>query len=48
MRAAAEEAREELIAKAGEFDDRLMETYVHGRAVEPAELKGAIRRGCIR
>jgi len=48
MRPAADAAREELIAKAGEFDDHLMEKYVHDHAVEPAELKAAIRKGCIR
>jgi len=48
LRAAADAAREELIAKAGEFDDRLMEKYVHGQTIETAELKVAIRKGCIR
>ena len=48
IRPAAEAAREELIAKAAEFDDRLMEKYVHDHDVGLAELKAAIRRGCVR
>jgi len=48
LRAAADAAREELIAKAGEFDDHLMEKYVHGQTIETAELKVAIRKGCVR
>jgi elongation factor G len=47
LRAAADAAREELIAKAGEFDDHLMEKYVHGQTIETAELKVAIRKGCV-
>jgi elongation factor G len=48
MRAAAAAAREELIAKAGEFDDHLMEKYVHGHEVTVEDLKNAIRKGCVR
>ena len=48
MQAAARAAREELIGKAGEFDDHLLEKYVHGREVTVEELKAAIRKGCVR
>jgi elongation factor G len=48
MRDAVAAAREELIGKAGEFDDRLLEQYVHGREVTVEELKLAIRKGCIK
>ncbi|UCF10476.1 MAG: elongation factor G [Candidatus Bipolaricaulota bacterium] len=42
-----EEARETLIARVAEFDDRLMETYLAGHEVEPAVFHEALRRGCI-
>jgi elongation factor G len=48
LREAAVAAREELIGKAGEFDDRLMEKYVHGQDVTVEDLKAGIRKGCIR
>ena len=48
MRDAVAAAREELIGKAGEFDDHLMERYVHDHDVTVEELKLAIRKGCIK
>jgi elongation factor G len=48
MRQAAAAAREELFAKAGEFDDQLLEKYVHGQEVTVEELKNAIRKGCVK
>jgi elongation factor G len=48
MQAAARAAREELIGKAGEFDDHLLEKYVHGHEVTVEELKAAVRKGCVR
>jgi elongation factor G len=48
MREAADAAREELVAKAAECDDQLMEKYVQGQPIEIEELKAAIRKGCIR
>jgi elongation factor G len=44
----AELARDELIERAIECDDRLMEKYLAGRPIEADELKGALRKGCIR
>ena len=44
----AELARDELVEKAAEFDDRLMEKYLAGRRPEADALKAAIRKGCIR
>ncbi|MCX5682675.1 MAG: elongation factor G [Planctomycetota bacterium] len=48
MRQAAAAAREELFAKAGEFDDQLLEKYVRGQEVTVEELKSAIRKGCVK
>jgi elongation factor G len=48
MLAAAEAAREELVARAAEFDERLTEKYVHDVEVGADELKAAIRKGCVR
>ena len=48
MWAPAEMAREELIERAAEFDDRLMERYLESHQVGAEELKAAIRRGCLR
>ncbi len=44
LRAAAEEAREDLVAKLGEFDDDLMERYLGGQPVGAEELCAVIRR----
>ena len=48
MRAAAEAAREELVAKAGETDAALMEKYVEGKPITADDLRPAIRQACIR
>ncbi len=41
---AAQEAREDLVAKLGEFDDELMERYLGGDEIPAAQLIEAIRR----
>ena len=43
----AEVARGELIEKAAEFDDALMDKYVHEQPIEEADIVRAIRRGTI-
>jgi len=48
LRPAAEAAREELLARAAECDDALMEKYVREEPVTQEELRAAIRKGCIR
>ena len=47
MRAAAEHAREELIAGAGEVCDDLMAKYLHDHEVRVEDLQAAIRKGCV-
>jgi len=42
-----EQARHDLIERAAEFDDALMEKYVHDEAIEPREIMSAIRRGTL-
>jgi elongation factor G len=42
--AAAEDARENLVASVAEGDDALMERYLEGEAIPAADLIGAIRR----
>ncbi|MFO8013357.1 MAG: elongation factor G [Phycisphaerae bacterium] len=44
----AEHAREELIARAADFCDHLMERYVEAHDVSIDALQGAIRTGCLR
>jgi elongation factor G len=41
---AAREAREDLVAKLGEFDDELMDRYLGGEQIEPAQLIAVMRR----
>ena len=41
---AANEAREDLVAKLGEFDDELMERYLGGEEITAAQLIPVIRR----
>ena len=41
---AANEAREDLVAKLGEFDDELMERYLEGEEITAAQLIAVIRR----
>ena len=48
LRAAALAAREELVGRAAECDDRLLERYLANRDVGIEDLKAAIRQGCIR
>lgn len=36
--------RKDLIEKVAEFDDHIMESYLDGKEISPAELKSAIRR----
>jgi len=48
MQPAAELAREELIAKAADFCDHLMERYVEEHTVGVDALTRAIRTGCLR
>lgn len=43
----AEKARHRLVEQMAEFDDDVLEAYVHGGAVEAETLKRAIRRGTI-
>ena len=47
MRADAEKAREQLIEAVAESDDALLEKYLHGGQVEPAEIQDALRRATI-
>jgi elongation factor G len=41
------EYREKMIEGLAEVDEHLMEKYVHGEAITPAELKAAVRKGTI-
>ncbi|MBI5723416.1 MAG: elongation factor G [Planctomycetes bacterium] len=43
----AQIGRHDLIEKAAEFDDALMEKYLHDRPVEPAELIAALRKATL-
>ena len=43
-RSKAEAYREKLVESLGELDDRILEKFIHGRAISPEELKNAIRR----
>jgi elongation factor G len=43
----AEEYRMNLIEKAADFDDVIMEKYLEGKEVTNEELKAAIRKGCV-
>ncbi len=43
----ANEYREKLIEAAAECDESLMEKYLNGDAISPADLKKALRKGCI-
>jgi len=48
LRPMAELTRDELVERAAEFDDHLMEKYLAARPVDAEELKAAIRKGCVR
>lgn len=41
------EYRENLIVKASDFDEALMEAYLNGDEVKPEEIRAAIRKGCV-
>jgi len=41
------EYREKMIEGLAEVDEHLMEKYVHGQTITPAELKAAVRKGTI-
>jgi elongation factor G len=41
------EYREKMIEGLAEVDEHLMEKYVHGEPISPAELKAAVRKGTI-
>ena len=43
----ANEYREKLIEAASECDDALMGKYIGGEEIAPAEIRAAIRKGCI-
>ena len=47
MREQVKESREKMIEGLAEVDEHLMEKYVHGQAITPAELKAAVRKGTI-
>ena len=46
-KAEADEAREHLIEKVTEVDDRLLEKYLHGEAITEDEIKAALRRRTV-
>jgi elongation factor G len=45
--AEADEAREHLIEKVTEVDDRLLEKYLHGEAITEDEIKAALRKRTV-
>ena len=47
MKEQVKEYREKMIEGLAEVDEPLMEKYVHGEAITPAELKSAVRKGTI-
>jgi len=47
LREMAEEYRMNLVEKAADFDDAVMEKYLEGKEVSIEELKAAIRKGCV-
>src|SRR5262250_829671 len=47
MKEQVKEYREKMIEGLAEVDEHLMEKYVHGEAITPAELKAAVRKGTI-
>jgi len=46
-KAKAEEQRTKLVEAAAEQDDALMHKYLEGQEIRPAELRAAIRKGCV-
>jgi elongation factor G len=47
MKEQVKEYREKMIEGLAEVDEHLMEKYVHGKPITPAELKAAVRKGTI-
>jgi elongation factor G len=47
LREEADEYREKLLEAVADVDDKLMEKYMGGEAMSPAEIRAAIRKGCI-
>jgi elongation factor G len=47
MKDQVKEYREKMIEGLAEVDEHLMEKYVHGEPITPAELKAAVRKGTI-
>ena len=47
MQEQVKEHREKMIEGLAEVDEHLMEKYVHGEPITPAELKAAVRKGTI-
>jgi elongation factor G len=47
MQEQVKEYREKMIEGLAEVDEHLMEKYVHGEPITPAELKAAVRKGTI-
>jgi elongation factor G len=47
MKEQVKEYREKMIEGLAEVDEHLMEKYVHGESITPAELKAAVRKGTI-
>ena len=47
LREQVKEYREKMIEGLAEVDEGLMEKYVHGEPITPAELKAAVRKGTI-
>jgi elongation factor G len=47
MKEQVKEYREKMIEGLAEVDEHLMEKYVHGAPITPAELKAAVRKGTI-
>jgi len=46
-KAKAEEYRTKLVEAAAEQDDAVMHKYLEGQEIRPAELRAAIRKGCV-
>ena len=47
LRSRAEEAHHDMIEQVAEFDDEVLDAYVHGKEISPETLKRAIRHGTI-
>jgi elongation factor G len=47
MKAAYEQAREEMMEKLSEVDDGLMDAYLHGKEISEADVRRVIRKGTL-